>query len=289
MRMVIVTGMSGAGRFTAMKILEDMGFYCVDNLPIPLVAKFADLVQESSGEIRDAALGIDIRTGDELPQLENTLDAWKIRRIPYQILFLEASDDTLIRRFKETRRNHPLQEANMTLEEGISREREKLAFLKRRADIIIDTSNLLVRELKAELERIFRQNAKFASLNVSVMSFGFKYGIPIDADLVFDVRFLPNPYYVDELKRKTGNDADVQAYVRKGGDADVFLGKLTDLLDFLLPRYVREGKNSLVIAVGCTGGKHRSVTIANLLYERLRNHQDIGLKLRHRDIERDKN
>lgn len=286
MRMVIVTGMSGAGRFTAMKILEDMKFYCVDNLPIPLVGKFAELMQENRSEIENAALGIDIRTGDELPTLQNTLDDWDKKHIPYEILFLEASDDTLVRRFKETRRNHPLQTPGGRLEDGITLERQKLTFLKERATYIIDTSNLLVRELRSELARIFRQNGKFVSLNVTVLSFGFKYGIPIDADLVFDVRFLPNPYYVEELRQHTGNDPAVQDYVRRGGVADEFMRRLTGLINFLLPYYVKEGKNSLVIAVGCTGGKHRSVTIANLLAENLRQHEDIGLKLEHRDIDR---
>ncbi|WP_194610986.1 RNase adapter RapZ [Clostridium vitabionis] len=288
MRMVIVTGMSGAGRFTAMKILEDMKFYCVDNLPIPLVGKFAELMQESRGEIENAALGIDIRTGDELPALQDTLDDWDRKHIAYEILYLEASDDTLVRRFKESRRDHPLQTGERRLEDGIALEREKLAFLKKRATYIIDTSNLLVRELKTELSDIFQKHAKFSSLNVTVLSFGFKYGIPIDADLVFDVRFLPNPYYVPELKRHTGNDPAVQAYVRRGGVADEFMRRLTDLINFLLPHYVREGKNSLVIAVGCTGGRHRSVTVANMLAEKLRQHEDIGLKLEHRDIDRDR-
>ena len=288
MRMVIVTGMSGAGRFTAMKILEDMKFYCVDNLPIPLVGKFAELMQESRGEIENAALGIDIRTGDELPALQDTLDDWDRKHIAYEILYLEASDDTLVRRFKESRRDHPLQTGERRLEDGIALEREKLAFLKKRATYIIDTSNLLVRELKTELSDIFQKHAKFLSLNVTVLSFGFKYGIPIDADLVFDVRFLPNPYYVAELKRHTGNDPAVQAYVRRGGVADEFMRRLTDLINFLLPHYVREGKNSLVIAVGCTGGRHRSVTVANMLAEKLRQHEDIGLKLEHRDIDRDR-
>jgi UPF0042 nucleotide-binding protein len=288
MRMVIVTEMSGAGRFTAMKILEDMKFYCVDNLPIPLVGKFAELMQESRGEIENAALGIDIRTGDELPALQDTLNEWDRKHISYEILYLEASDDTLVRRFKESRRDHPLQTEERRLEDGIALEREKLAFLKKRATYIIDTSNLLVRELRAELSDIFQKHAKFASLNVTVLSFGFKYGIPIDADLVFDVRFLPNPYYVEELKRHTGNDPAVQAYVRRGGVADEFMRRLTDLINFLLPHYVREGKNSLVIAVGCTGGRHRSVTIANMLAEKLRQHEDIGLKLEHRDIDRDR-
>ena len=266
MRLVIVTGMSGAGKTAALKMLEDMGFYCVDNLPIPLVGKFAELVQSSSGEVSCAALGIDVRSGDEL--------------------FLDASDEVLIKRYKETRRSHPLA-GKERLDRGIAKERLKLDFLKKRADYILDTSTLLTRELKAELERIFMGRERFSSLFVTILSFGFKYGIPSDADLVFDVRFLPNPYYDENLRSHTGNEKAVQDFVRRGGTADVFLDKLYDMIDFLFPYYVKEGKNQLVIAVGCTGGKHRSVTVANRLYERLKEHSEIGLKLEHRDIEMD--
>lgn len=286
MRLVIVTGMSGAGKTSALKMLEDMGFYCVDNLPIPLVGKFAALVGESSSGIKSAALGIDVRSGEELSQLAETLDQWDSRRFPYEILFLDASDETLIKRYKETRRSHPLA-GRERLDRGIAKEREKLAFLKKRAGYILDTSQLLTRELKAELDRIFLDHESFSNLFVTVLSFGFKYGIPTDADLVFDVRFLPNPYYVETLRSHTGNDSDVQEYVKQGGIADEFMEKLYGMIDFLLPYYVKEGKNQLVIAVGCTGGKHRSVTIANLLYERLTANRSIGLKIEHRDIEND--
>ena len=255
MRLVIVTGMSGAGKTAALKMLEDMGFYCVDNLPIPLVGKFAELVESSSGAIKSGALGIDVRSGEELCQLENTLGEWDRLKFPYEILFLDANDEILIKRYKETRRNHPLA-GTQRLDRGIAKEREKLRFLKKRADYILDTSKLLTRELRGELEKIFLDHERFSSLFVTVLSFGFKYGIPSDADLVFDVRF-------------------------------IFLGKLYDMIDFLLPYYVQEGKNQLVIAVGCTGGKHRSVTIANMLHEKLKNHRDIGLKIEHRDIGKD--
>lgn len=286
MRLTIVTGMSGAGKTTALKMLEDMGFYCVDNLPIPLISKFAQLVGESSGDIRSAALGIDVRSGEELSQLEETLNQWEEQGFPYEILFLDSSDEILIKRYKETRRNHPLAGRDR-LDKGIDRERRKLEFLKRRADYILDTSQLLIRELKAEVERIFGEDKQYSNLFVTVLSFGFKFGIPSDADLVFDVRFLPNPYYEDTLRQKTGNDAEVQEFVKQGGTAEVFLEKLYDMMEFLLPHYVQEGKNQLVIAVGCTGGKHRSVTIANLLHERLSANPFIGLKIDHRDIEKD--
>ncbi len=286
MRLVIITGMSGAGKTAALKMMEDMGFYCVDNLPIPLVGKFAELVQSSSVEVNRAALGIDVRSGDELTQLEGTLNDWDQSGFPYEIMFLDASDEVLIKRYKETRRAHPLA-GKERLDSGIAKERIKLDFLKKRANYILDTSTLLTRELKEELERIFMDCEHFSNLFVTILSFGFKYGIPSDADLVFDVRFLPNPYYDENLRSHTGNETEVQEFVRRGGTADIFLDKLYDMIDFLLPNYVKEGKNQLVIAVGCTGGKHRSVTVANLLYERLRGHTEIGIKLEHRDIEMD--
>lgn len=286
MRLTIVTGMSGAGKSTVLKMLEDMGFYCVDNLPIPLVATFASLAGESRGEIQNAALGIDVRSGEELSQLEDTLRQWDQDSFPYKILFLDASDEILIKRYKETRRSHPLA-GRERLDKGIAKERGKIAFLKKRADYILDTSQLLTRELKAELEQIFLENQSFSNLFVTVLSFGFKFGIPSDADLVFDVRFLPNPYYEESLRQKTGNDAEVQEFVRQGNTADAFMEKLCGMIRFLLPYYVQEGKNQLVIAIGCTGGKHRSVTIANLLYDSLKEDPSIGLKVEHRDIEKD--
>ena len=285
MKLVIVTGMSGAGKTIALKMLEDIGFYCVDNLPISLVDKFVQLVSEGTS-IEKAALGLDIRSGEELGNLDEILENWRSSNVDVQVLFLDANDAVLIKRYKETRRTHPLAGAGR-LENGIEKEREKLAFLKREADYIIDTSMLLTRELRKELEKIFLQDARYKNMYVTVLSFGFKYGIPEDADLVFDVRFLPNPYYDEHLRPLTGQVQAVRDYVMQGGTADAFLKKLYDMIDFLLPNYINEGKNQLVIAVGCTGGKHRSVTIARALYEHLEAVGEYGIRIDHRDIEKD--
>ncbi len=287
MKLVIVTGMSGAGKTVALKMMEDMGYYCVDNLPIPLIEKFAELALGSNqGLSNQVALGIDIRSGQELPLLDKILQRWRTDGIPFEILFLDASDEVLLKRYKETRRNHPLAGAGR-IDEGIKKERECLAFLKKQANVILDTSMLLTKELRQELEKIYMEDGTYDNLFVTVMSFGFKYGIPADADLVFDVRFLPNPYYVENLRPKTGEEKEIQDYVKQGGTADIFLGKLYDMLDFLIPNYVMEGKNQLVIGIGCTGGKHRSVTIANAVYEHLKQQKGLGVKLYHRDIEKD--
>lgn len=285
MKLVIVTGMSGAGKTIALKMLEDIGFYCVDNLPISLVDKFVQLVSEGTS-IEKAALGLDIRSGEELGNLDEILENWRSSNVDVQVLFLDANDAVLIKRYKETRRTHPLAGAGR-LENGIEKEREKLAFLKREADYIIDTSMLLTRELRKELEKIFLQDARYKNMYVTVLSFGFKYGIPEDADLVFDVRFLPNPYYDEHLRPLTGQVQTVRDYVMQGGTADAFLKKLYDMIDFLLPNYINEGKNQLVIAVGCTGGKHRSVTIARALYEHLEAVGEYGIRIDHRDIDKD--
>ena len=285
MKLVIVTGMSGAGKTIALKMLEDIGFYCVDNLPISLVDKFVQLVSEGTS-IEKAALGLDIRSGEELGNLDEILENWRRSNGEVQVLFLEANDAVLIKRYKETRRTHPLAGAGR-LENGIEKERKKLAFLKREADYIIDTSMLLTRELRKELEKIFLQDARYKNMYVTVLSFGFKYGIPEDADLVFDVRFLPNPYYDEHLRPLTGQVQAVRDYVMQGGTADAFLKKLYDMIDFLLPNYINEGKNQLVIAVGCTGGKHRSVTIARALYEHLEAAGEYGIRIDHRDIDKD--
>ncbi|MEE1008525.1 MAG: RNase adapter RapZ [Agathobacter sp.] len=286
MKFVIVTGMSGAGRSTAMKMMEDMGFYCIDNLPIPLLDKLIDFSNNFNSDIEKVAIGIDIRNGEGFDKIESTLDLLKKEKFKYEILFLDAVDEVLVKRYKETRRNHPL--AGMDrINKGIILEREKLAYLKKEADYIIDTSQLLTRELKLELEKIFIENQDYKNLFVTILSFGFKYGIPSDSDIVMDVRFLPNPYYVEGLRAKTGNDKEIQDYVMQFPEAREFLNKFEDMIHFLIPNYISEGKNQLVISIGCTGGKHRSVTLANELYKRLEGKKEYGLKIEHRDIEKD--
>lgn len=276
--------MSGAGRSTALKILEDCGYYCADNLPISLLPMFAQLMNDNP-DITKAAVGIDIRNGKELDKMDGQLLDMKAAGFQYEILFMDASDKTLIKRYKETRRQHPMA-VDGRVETGLKEERAKLAFLKKEADYIMDTSQLLVRELVQNMDEIFQQNREFKNMVVTVLSFGFKNGIPSDADLVFDVRFLPNPYYVDELKTKTGNDKEVQEFVMNCTQAGAFLDKLSDMVQFLIPNYVIEGKNQLVVAIGCTGGKHRSVTIANKLYEILKEDREYKVKIEHRDIEK---
>ena len=285
MRFVIVTGMSGGGKRTALKMLEDMGFFCVDNLPIPLLEKFVELIAMPNKEISKVALGLDVRTDQSFSDAENSLEKLKQIGYKYEILFMEASDNVLIKRYKESRRMHPLASyEGGRVEDGIHKERAVLVDMRKRADYVIDTSNLLRRELKVELDRIFLKNEEYNSLMVNVMSFGFKNGIPSDADLVFDVRFLPNPFYIDELKHSTGNDKPVQDYVMSFPEAETFLNKLTGMLLFLIPNYVKEGKYQLVVGIGCTGGKHRSVTLANELYKRLKNKGNYGLTIQHRDV-----
>lgn len=283
MKFVIVTGMSGAGKSTALKTLEDLGYFCADNLPMPLVEKFAELFTASETEYNKAALGVDVRSGSEIGQMQQVLERLTGNGIDYEILYLDAADQVLLKRYKETRRSHPLARDGR-IHDGIRREREALGFLKEQADYIIDTSMLLTRELRSELEKIFVNSVEYRNIYITILSFGFKYGIPADSDLVFDVRFLPNPFYIDELKTKTGLDQEVQDYVMKFDMAHEFLQKLEDMVDFLLPNYVSEGKNQLVISVGCTGGKHRSVTLAGKLYEYLSRHSEYGIKLIHRDI-----
>lgn len=285
MRFVIVTGMSGAGRSTALKILEDCGYYCADNLPISLLPMFAQLMNDNP-DITKAAVGIDIRNGKELDKMDGQLSDMKAAGFQYEILFMDASDKTLIKRYKETRRQHPMA-VDGRVETGLKEERAKLAFLKKEADYIMDTSQLLVRELVQNMDEIFQQNREFKNMVVTVLSFGFKNGIPSDADLVFDVRFLPNPYYLEELRPKTGNDPEIQQFVMNSPEAGEFLDKLEDMVRFLIPNYIKEGKNRLVIAIGCTGGKHRSVTLTNALYERLKKNQKYGLRVEHRDIDKD--
>ncbi len=286
MRIVIVTGISGAGKSTALKMLEDVGYFCVDNLPVLLLPKFMEMLILPGSEYTKVALGIDIRSSQKFVQLQETLEKLREKGVKFEILFLDASDQALIKRYKETRRSHPLA-GEGRVDKGIDEERRRLVFLKQQADYIIDTSQMLTRELRAEIHKIFVENKNYKNLYVTILSFGFKYGIPGDADLVFDVRFLPNPYYITELRPMSGNDAPVRDYVMNSETARIFLDKLTDMVQFLIPNYVAEGKNQLVIAIGCTGGKHRSVTLANALYYALEQEEGYGLKIEHRDIEKD--
>lgn len=285
MRLVIVTGMSGAGKSSALKMLEDAGYFCVDNLPIQLIYKFVQITFHGNEKFDKVALGVDIRSGQALEELDGILKEIREKGYPYEILYLDASDEVLVKRYKETRRIHPLSGGGR-VELGIETERKKLEFIKKKADVIIDTSQLLIRELKSQIDKIYTLNEKYNNFYITILSFGFKYGIPMDSDLVFDVRFLPNPYYDEDLKHQTGNDKPVRDYVMGSSQADEFLNKLYDMLAFLIPNYILEGKNQLVISIGCTGGKHRSVTLANELYGRMGSLK-YGLKVEHRDIEKD--
>lgn len=286
MKFVILTGMSGAGKSTALKMMEDIGYFCVDNLPIALIEKFAELADLQDAELQKVAVGVDIRSGQTLEELQDVLDRLNQKGERFDILYLDSQDEVLVKRYKETRRTHPLA-GSERVDKGIQEERRRLEFLRKQANYIIDTSNMLTRELKAELEKIFVRNQDYKNLFITIVSFGFKYGIPTDSDLVFDVRFLPNPYYVEGLRSKTGNDREIREYVMQFPEAGQFLRKLEDLVKFLIPNYIVEGKTQLVIGIGCTGGKHRSVTLANALYERLADREGYGIKIEHRDIQKD--
>ncbi len=283
MRFVVVTGMSGGGKRTALKMLEDAGFYCVDNLPLSLVEKFVELVTMPGSEVGKVVLGLDVRSDQSFEDAARILEKLRASGFKLEILFMDADEKVLIKRYKETRRVHPLA-MDGRVEDGVKAERKVMENIRRSADYVIDTTNLLTRELKEELDRIFVENAEYNSLMVTVMSFGFKHGIPADADIVMDVRFLPNPFYIEELKRKTGNDREVQEYVMGFSEAQEFRDRFADMLQFLIPNYVKEGKYRLVVAIGCTGGRHRSVTLANELYGRMKNKGKYGLKLYHRDV-----
>lgn len=283
MRFVVVTGMSGGGKSAALRMLEDAGFYCVDNLPVPLIEKFVELIATPNSEVTKVALGLDVRADQPFGDAQKVLERLKKNGYSFEILFMEASDRVLLKRYKETRRMHPLAQGGRVAD-GIKKEREILNDIRSKADYVFDTSNLLTRELKEELDRIFVNNEEYNSLMINILSFGFKHGIPADADLVFDVRFLPNPFYIEELKYKTGNDREVQEYVMSFPESEIFINKLTDMIEFLIPNYVKEGKYQLIIGIGCTGGKHRSVTLANQLFTRLKNKGNYGLKIIHRDV-----
>lgn len=285
MRFVIVTGMSGAGKSLVTKYLEDIGFFCVDNLPPALIPKFAEISAQSIGKMEKIALVIDIRGGELLKDLFPALTQVKEAGFSYEILFLEADDDVLVKRYKESRRQHPLSLEGRLIK-GIKEERKALEVIKSKANYIIDTSTLNTRHLKQEINGIFLEGKTFKGIVINIVSFGFKYGIPTDCDLVFDVRFIPNPYYIAPMKLKTGKDEMVKDYVLKANETMEFLVKLYDMLDFLIPNYIKEGKSQLDIGIGCTGGRHRSVAIADQLFSRLEEKMH-RVVIEHRDIEKD--
>ena len=285
MNFIIVTGMSGAGKSSAINCFEDMGYYCVDNLPPTLIKSFAELIASQQNKLSKVVLGIDIRGGSLFADLFVSLNELQNSGHTYEIVFFDCSDAELIKRYKETRRLHPLARSER-IEDGIEKERCILQEIKEKANHIIDTSYMLPKDTRGVLYKIYCEEKDFDSLMITIVSFGFKYGIPIDADLVFDVRFAPNPYYIPEMRPHTGNEAIVSDYVMQFEVSQTFLTKLQDMITFLIPNFKKEGKNQLVIAIGCTGGKHRSVTLANALYDYLQNEGHSVIR-QHRDIEKD--
>ena len=286
MKFVIVTGLSGAGKTQAVRCLEDLGFFCVDNLPPTLIPKFAEACYQTEGRIDKIALVIDIRGGKFFDDLFQSLAYLKEQNYGYEILFLDASDEVLIKRFKESRRKHPLAPEGRVLT-GITLERNRLEEVKTKADHIVDTSKLSTRELREQIIKVYSEEGQIENeLMITVLSFGFKYGIPVDSDLVFDVRFLPNPFYIPELKGFSGKDEPVAKYVFSFKETEMFVEKLQDMLEFLIPNYLSEGKRQLILSIGCTGGRHRSVAIANAIYEKLlkKGHK---VNIDHRDIDED--
>lgn len=286
MRFIIVTGLSGAGKTEATRSLEDMGYFCVDNLPPKLIPKFAELCMQSDGKIQKIALVIDIRGGIFFDDLFESLNYLKDQDFKYEILFLDCSDEVLVKRFKEKRRSHPLAPGSRILT-GITEERNRLREVKDRADIIIDTSKYAIKNLREEMSKNYGDiEVPDKDISITVLSFGFKYGIPVDSDLVFDVRFIPNPFYIPTLKPFSGNDKTVKDYVLEQEETKGFIEKLDDMLDFLVPNYKKEGKRQLIISIGCTGGRHRSVAIANEIDRRL-NIRNFNSSVEHRDIKED--
>lgn len=286
MRFIIVTGLSGAGKSEATNTLEDMGYFCVDNLPPKLIKKFADVCKQSQGTIDKVALVMDIRGGIFFDDLFESLSELSKEQFQYEILFLDTSDEVLVKRFKEKRRSHPLSPGGRVIT-GIELERQKLREVKDKADVIIDTSKYAIKDLREEMTRKFGdKEMPEKQMAITILSFGFKYGIPVDSDLVFDVRFIPNPFYIPELKPFSGNDEPVREYVMKQEETKMFLEKANDMFEFLIPNYQKEGKRQLIISIGCTGGRHRSVAIANSIYETLKaNNHDVYIE--HRDIKED--
>lgn len=284
LQILIITGLSGAGKTTAIQSLEDLGYYCIDNLPPTLIPKFTELCAQSDGKINKIALVIDIRGGRFFDSFSESLTALDQIGFQYEILFLEAADDILVRRFKESRRRHPLTPRGQVLE-GIITERQWLEDLRGRANKIIDTSNLSAQELKEQIIELFGSRSSSSKLTITLISFGYKYGIPLDSDLVMDVRFLPNPFYMEELREQTGLDEGVQSFVLEHQTTKTFLRRYTNLLKFLIPNYIREGKTHLGIAIGCTGGQHRSVTLAVKIAESL-TERGYEVIVKHRDLPR---
>lgn len=284
MEFVIITGMSGAGKSQAINVLEDINYYCMDNLPPALLPNFAELCKTSSKEVSKVAVVADIRGGIFFKDLFNSLEMLKNNGIKYHILFLDASDEDLVKRYKELRRPHPLSTTGRIID-GIQEEREMLKEVKQKSDYIIDTSSMKLGRLKEEILSIFVKGKISHNMNITIMSFGYKYGLPNDSDLVFDVRFLPNPYYIEKLKYSTGNDTNVQDYVMSFETSEIFIDKLISMLKFLMPLYIKEGKSNLVISIGCTGGKHRSVTISNKVADLL-SEENYRVLLTHRDAGR---
>jgi UPF0042 nucleotide-binding protein len=285
MRFVIITGVSGAGKSLAVRCMEDLGYFCVDNLPPALIPKFAEIYSQSGGKMDKIALVIDIRGGELLNDLFPGLEAIKEAGFSYEILFLEASDKVLVKRYKESRRSHPLApEGRLII--GINEERRVIQKIKDVANHIIDTSNLTPAQFKEEVQNIFVEGKKFKGMIINIISFGFKYGIPIECDLVFDVRFIPNPYYIESMRKLTGKNETVRNYVMKCEETGLFLEKLKDMLDFLIPNYIKEGKSQLIIGIGCTGGRHRSVTIGEAVHKMLAE-EGYSVIIDHRDFEKD--
>ena len=283
MKFIIMTGMSGSGKTVALKALEDYGYYCVDNIPVQLITGFADLLADSKKSNPGAVLGIDIRNAGELASMKEVLKTLDEKSTDYEIVFLDADDEALIKRYKETRRSHPLAKGSR-LELAIEKERKELDFLRERASMVLNTSHMLAKELREEIYKLFVDGITPNNLYINILSFGFIYGIPSDADLVFDVRFLANPFYEKALRLKTGEDEEVRDYVLSKNTCKEFLKKLEDLISFLIPEYIKEGKTQLVIAIGCSGGQHRSVTIAIELAKILSKFPRIGIKTDHRDV-----
>lgn len=282
LRVVIITGLSGSGKSTALRALEDIGFFCVDNLPVILLPKFLSITTSSSPEIRQVAMVMDLRERSFLDKYQRIFTGLKEKGYKIEIIFLESSDDSLLHRFSETRRIHPLSERGMIME-GILIEREKLSSLKKMADKIIDTTSVNVHQLKDIVQRHFLPSSRQKKMVINITSFGYRYGLPVDADLVFDVRFLPNPYFVEKLKNYDGHNADVRDYVLQNKESKEFLKKILDLMNLLIPLYEKEGKVRLNIAMGCTGGKHRSVVMANKL-DSYFSSMKYMVNLNHRDI-----